>query len=289
MPNFNPVQILKNFLLTGSGDRPMAIDIFYASTTTAAPVIIYMHGFNGFKDWANWDLIARQFAEAGFVFIKFNSSHNGTTPEQPEEFVDLEAYGNNNYSKELFDLQVVIDWVLSAGNPHRAAINPNKLFLLGHSRGGGVAIIKAAEEPRVRALATWASVAEATTPWTNWSEEKMQEWSATGVQYYPNARTKQNLPIYYQLYEDYQANKDRFNILHAIARLQIPVLICHGTSDEAVPAAKAELLKQHQPAAELFLLESDHVFGRKHPWPENNLPGPMQVVLDRTIAFFRSC
>lgn len=287
MHNFSSMEIRKNFILAGYDGRPMATDIFIPGDTGAKPVIIYMHGFNGFKDWANWDLIARQFANAGFVFIKFNSSHNGTTPASPEEFTDLEAFGNNNYSKELYDLQVVIDWALQPGNPYSSSIDRSRLFLLGHSRGGGVVILEAAEEPSVKAIATWASVAEANTPWGSWSPEKMAAWKQTGVQHYPNARTKQQMPIYYQLYEDWQQNRERQDILAAIAGIRIPVLICHGTKDEAVPVHKAQLLHQRQPSSELFLVESDHVFGRKHPWTEEGLPPAMQQVVDTTITFFR--
>ena len=50
--------------------------------------------------------MADRFADAGFVFVKFNLSHNGTTIEHPIDFVDLEAFGNNNFAKELDDLGV---------------------------------------------------------------------------------------------------------------------------------------------------------------------------------------
>jgi uncharacterized protein len=280
------MQIQKIILLNGAGNKPIATDIFYTTGNKPKPVVIYAHGFNGFKDWANFDIIAKQFAEAGFVFIKFNFSHNGTTPASPEEFTDLEAYGQNNYTKELHDLQAVIDWAAGDQNPHSGNIDRNKLYLLGHSRGGGIVILEAAEDERVKAITTWASVSESKTPWSTWSNEKMNEWKQTGVQYYLNGRTKQQMPLYYQLHEDYINNTERLNVLKAMSRLSIPVLICHGTKDEAVPVSKAHQLKEANPAAELFLVESDHVFGRKHPWTESNLPGPMQQVVDKTIAFF---
>ena len=100
MHNFSSMEIRKNFILAGYDGRPMATDIFIPGDTGAKPVIIYMHGFNGFKDWANWDLIARQFANAGFVFIKFNSSHNGTTPASPEEFIENEQKGIPQISRD---------------------------------------------------------------------------------------------------------------------------------------------------------------------------------------------
>ena len=250
-------------------------------------MVIYAHGFNGFKDWGNFDLIADQFALAGFCFLKFNFSHNGTTPDAPEEFIDLEAYGNNNYTKELADLQRVINWSLSNDNPAFDLIDQEKIFLIGHSRGGGVVLLKAAEEKRIKAVATWASVAESKTPWGSWTSERIEQWKQTGVDYYTNSRTKQQMPLYYQLLEDYEANKERLNIVRAVGQLNIPLLICHGINDEAVPVEKAHLLKSAAPAAELFLVESDHVFGRRHPWTSREIAPPMQLVVNKTIHFFQ--
>jgi dienelactone hydrolase len=286
MHNFIVMQIEKNILLEGSEGKPMPTDIFYQPDSKLKPVIIYAHGFNGFKDWGNFDIIAKQFAAAGFVFIKFNFSHNGTTPSHPEDFADLEAYGQNNYTKELHDLQAVIDWSLDHHNGFANNIDTRKLFLIGHSRGGGIVILKAAEEKKVKAIATWASVSECKTPWGAWNEKKMNEWKQTGVQYYLNSRTRQQMPLYYQLHEDYLNHIERLDILKAIKNLEIPVLICHGTNDEAVPVSKAHLLRVANPAATLFLVVSDHVFGRKHPWTEQGLPRPMQQVVDTTIHFF---
>src|SRR5205085_7750672 len=142
------MEIHKNIILSGAERKPIVADIFYPVDGKAKPVVIYAHGFNGFKDWANFDIVAKQFAEAGFVFIKFNFSHNGTTPAHPEDFTDLEAYGNNNYTKELDDLQTVIDWTSGEANPHSLVIDSSRLFLIGHSRGGGIVILKAAAEKR---------------------------------------------------------------------------------------------------------------------------------------------
>ena len=165
----------KNIIIHGADGKPITLDIFYKEATLQ-PLIIYAHGFNGFKDWGNFDLIAEQFAAAGFCFIKFNFSHNGTTPEHPEDFVNLVAYAHNNYTKELFDLQAVINWALNDNNEHCKAIDKNNVYLIGHSRGGGIVLLKAAEEPRIKAVATWASVSECKTPWGNWSEDQIEKW-----------------------------------------------------------------------------------------------------------------
>ncbi len=279
------MHIHKNILIPGAAGKPIALDIFYTDPKTAKPVVIYAHGFNGFKDWGNADIIAGQFAAAEYVFVKFNFSHNGTTPQHPEEFTDLEAFGNNNYTKQLFDIKAVVDWVCNAYNIHIKAIDTNSICLIGHSMGGGISILHAAKDNRIKKLITWAAISECKTPWTNWSKEKIQEWKRTGVEYYLNGRTKQNMPLYYQLHQDYLHNAALLNIEIAMHSLTIPALICHGTLDTAVPIEKAHDLHNWQPSSKIFTVESDHVFGRMHPWKSDALPQAMQAVVDETIGF----
>ncbi|MFN2439909.1 MAG: alpha/beta hydrolase family protein [Chitinophagaceae bacterium] len=278
----------KNIIIPGVEGKPITLDIFYKKSAVQ-PVIIYAHGFNGFKDWGNFDLIATQFAEADFTFIKFNFSHNGTTPAEPELFVDLEAYGNNNYTKQLDDLQKVIEWTVDESNPHGGAIDKKSLLLIGHSLGGGIALIKAAEEQRIMGITTWASIDQCKTPWGNWPVEKLKEWEKTGVEHYTNSRTGQQLPLYYQLYQDYQANQQRLDIIKSVQQLNIPLLICHGSNDEAVHVSSAYKIHEAAKDSKLFITASDHVFGRKHPWLEKDLPSAMQQVVDETISFFKRC
>jgi uncharacterized protein len=278
---------VKNIIIPGTGSHPIALDIFFEEDGKPKPVVVYAHGFNGFKDWGNFDIIARRFAQEGFAFVKFNFSHNGTTPQTPEDFTDLEAFGNNNCTIQLADLQLVIDWICDPQNGYAEQMDTGSISLIGHSMGGGIVTLHAATDGRIKKLVTWAGISECKTPWGSWPPEKKAEWQQTGVQYYANSRTGQQMPLYYQLYEDYVQNEDRLSICKAISSLSIPILICHGTNDAAVPVEKAYQLKEWQPAAELFTVESDHVFDRRHPWAEEYLPDAMQKVVDKSMAFLK--
>lgn len=281
------MQAVKNIIIPGAEGKPISLDIFLTQTNQPRPVIIYAHGFNGFKDWGNFDLIATEFVSHGFVFVKFNFSHNGTSPSRPEEFVDLEAFGNNNYSKQLEDLGRVINWVCDPLNRFHTHLDTGNLFLIGHSMGAGISILTAANDKRIKKLISWAGISECKTPWGSWPVEKMNNWKATGVQYYLNGRTKQQMPLYYQLYDDYLQNKERLSIEKAIKKIDIPLLFCHGTLDTAVPIEKAFELKRWQPAVKLFTIESDHVFGRSHPWKEKELPVAMEAVVQESLDFLK--
>ena len=102
--------ILKhNYIIEGEHQKPILIDTTQVPNKENLPVIIFCHGYKGFKDCGAWNLMANTFADAGFFFLKFNFSHNGGTIDQPIDFPDLDAFGNNNYTKELDDLESVIN------------------------------------------------------------------------------------------------------------------------------------------------------------------------------------
>ncbi len=276
----------KNIIVKGAADREMAVDIFYARDEQR-PVVIYAHGFNGFKDWAQFDLVAERFVAAGFTFVKFNFSHNGTTPANPEDFVDLDAFGKNNYSKQLEDLEKIIDWVAKGEHMFRDNIDAGEISLIGHSMGGGIVLLQASVDKRIHKIVTWASVSECKTPWGNWAAKKMEDWKKDGVQYYTNTRTNQQMPLFYQLYEDYLTNKEKLDIKQAMERLEMPLLVCHGQSDISVAVEHAYELISWYPTAKLFTLDTDHVFDRRHPWLGSTLPRAMESILAETIRFLK--
>lgn len=279
---------IKNIEIIGAEKRTTLFDIHFIKNNIKKPIIIYIHGFNGFKDWGNFDLIAEKFASQNYFFVKMNLSHNGTTTSQPEEFADLEAYSKNNYSKELLDVEKMIEWFFEAGNTYQNEFEINQIILLGHSRGGGISILKAKENIKVNAIITWASVAECKTPWGNWDIDKIKQWEENGIVYIENKRTHQQLPIRYQLYQDFVNNKEKYNIQKALSCLTIPILLCHGTLDESVPFSAFEKLKKSNKNAAVFVVESNHVFGRSHPNTEHKIPEVCLEVINNNIHFLKN-
>ncbi|WP_420583343.1 alpha/beta hydrolase family protein [Reichenbachiella sp.] len=266
--------------------RPFAIDVRYIPNNVQKPVILFVHGFKGFKDAMHFNAIADEIAEAGYVYVKMNLSHNGVTPDHPQEFVDLEAFGKNNFSIELDDIEVVIDHICN----HKLdlpsnEIDPSQLCLAGHSRGGAVSILKACEDKRVKRLVTWAAVADLEA---FWSADFVKEWKEEGVQYIKNARTLQDMPLYYQMVEDFEKNSQRFRISGQLSKLNIPFLAIHGTDDETVPVEALLLLKGVYPSMETHRINgANHTFGGKHPWSEPELPEFTKVLVSKMIDFLK--
>jgi uncharacterized protein len=278
------MKLVRNKILTGANSLPILLDVYRPDTNVPVPVVVFAHGFKGFKDWGCWHLIAEAFTAAGFAFIKFNFSHNGTTPEDPEAFGDLEAFGRNTYSKEWEDLNVVLDWITADATEF--LFDTNHLSLIGHSRGGGLAIAKAADDDRIKKLVTWASVSSLAWLWAD--EAFKNHWKNTGVIYQKNARTGQDMPLYYSLCADYEANEYLFDLEEAAPRVRQPWLIVHGEADSSVPPAAAQHLHQLKPQARVHLIpEADHTFGAKHPFDSDILPPHCVELVEVSVKFLQ--
>ncbi len=273
-----------NLILTGSQQKPIAVDITYVAGEYKKPLILFAHGFKGFKDWGHFNAVANYFAEKDFVFAKFNFSHNGTTLEKPLDFDDLEAFGNNNYIFELNDLESVLNALLT-DEQLKNEIDSEQVYLIGHSRGGAISIIKTSEDTRIKKIVTWAAVADIVS---RNSSKTIETWKESGVVHTYNGRTKQQMPLNVQFYDTIIANKERLDVVKAAEKLNVPFLIIHGTNDEAVTLKDAYLLNEANELSTLFIIEeANHTFGAKHPWEEVILPEDSKLVIDRTIQFLR--
>ncbi len=230
--------------------------------------------------------MAEELAKNGILFIKFNFAFNGGTLEEPIDFPDLDAFGENTYTKELDDLEVILNWICSEDFPYADLCDLSRLTLMGHSRGGGVVVIKAAEDKRVQKLITLASVSDFGDRFPK--GEELEAWKQKGIAYIENSRTKQQMPHLFDFYEDFKANEERLTISKSAKRLEIPALIIHGTADPTVELENALELHEWIKNSELFKLEeSDHVFEVSHPWEKDELPPAMQKIIERTATFTR--
>lgn len=283
----NDIHNINFKLISYHNNRPFLADVRYLRTKNPKPVILFNHGFKGFKDWGAFNMVADHFAKAGFVFIKMNFSHNGTTIEKPTEFADLNAFGDNNFNIELDDTGVLLDYIFS-----KDCLIPSEemslenLYLCGHSRGGAMVILKANEDPRVKAIATWAAVNNLEGWYT---EEELAYWKKHGIIYIHNSRTGQDMPLKYQIYEDYQNHRNRLLVPQAVKQLHIPFLAAHGTSDATVPVEAVYEMKKWNPDIELFIMEgTDHTFGATQPCISTKIPADTKIISDKTIEFFKS-
>lgn len=277
---------INNYLLKSKNGKLIPVDIYWETCEFPLPIVLFVHGFKGFKDWGHWTAIAKEFAKAGYCFVKFNFSHNGTTPEDLLNFADLEAFGQNNYSKELDDLQLIMNWIQKESDlKEKVNWQEKNINLIGHSRGGPIALIGAKENTCVQRVITWAGVHELDYAWKK-EEGQVETWEKEGVYYVLNGRTKQNMPLYYQLFEDYQTNATRFSVKKTLNNLEKPYLILYGSTDPAVPVDATEYLAKEAKQAQVKIIkDANHVFGGQHPFVAEDLPLHTKELITESLSF----
>ena len=261
------------------------IDATFSVNKKPKQVVVFCHGFKGFKDWGPFNKIANHFADNDIMFVKFNFSFNGTTTNDPINFGDLKAFGNNNFCKELDDLSLVLDWIENC-QELKGEIDTSKISLFGHSRGGSIVMLKTAEDRRVEKVISWASP-------SNFLErlpkkEKLAKWKELGVVYIYNGRTKQNMPMYFQFYENCIKFAKRLNIQNAVSKMSIPHLLVHGNDDPTVLLSEAVNIKSWNPKIHLHVIDgANHVLGGFHPYDLEKFPKDLQEAIDVTIKFLK--
>lgn len=268
--------------ISGPRELPICLDLQVSSKDH--PLIIFCHGYKGFKDWGAWNLVSNSFCKSGFNFLKFNFSYNGGTPQQMIDFPDLEAFGNNNYSTELDDLNQVISWAKKGAGQLLTPVRP--IFLIGHSRGGAISVLGASENDSISGLATWGGVSDFDTRFP--IGEELKAWKQSGIYYVDNKRTNQRMPHYYQFFKDFQKNMDRLDIRRAARSLKMPYLILHGTQDEAVHFTEAMRLRKWALHAQLEIISAaNHTFGSHHPYDSEILPEWLAEAVQATSDYFK--
>ena len=257
-------------------------DVRFVDDEATKPVVVFCHGFKGFKDWGPYPEWGRYLAQAGFISVHLNFSYNGVHRDAPTEFTELDKFAANTFTRELGDLRAVLNAVDQERLP-KAPVDPNRIGLMGHSRGGGTAILQTDRDDRVDALATWSSVSTFVDRFT---DEQIEDWEAQGFTEVVNSRTGQVMRLNETLYDDAKAHEDELDMQAAAERIDGPWLVVHARDDESVDFGAAQTLARATETAELFEAEGGHTFGGAHP-SDGTVSASLETVWDRTIAFFQ--
>lgn len=107
--------------------------ISFSEKGSKAPCLILGHGFTGNKDERLLVTISERLLEAGISSVRFDYSGHGESDGAPEDVT---------VAQEVSDLQAVLEYV-----KQEEVIDPDQIFLGGHSLGGLVALLTAFQLP----------------------------------------------------------------------------------------------------------------------------------------------
>ena len=181
----------------------------------ARAAVVIVHGLNGSKDWGFFPWLSEYLCDSGVVAARFTMLHD-TYTEQIQELLEVVEYTQSRFR----------------GLP---------LFLLGHSRGGGVALLAAREIEELGGVITWSAISRA----DHWGDVDV---SGTAV------------------LADFEANRNRLDILDSASRLKTPLLAIHGANDTSVlPDESRKIVSRSRDASLMLIGGASHTFNTIHP------------------------
>jgi uncharacterized protein len=208
----------KVFFDNPSGEKLAGI-LHYPKSENARGAVLLCHGMESSKESDKLVYLSRAFAQRDMLALRFDFACVG---ESTGSFEDI------TYSAEVEDLQAAFAFM--------RARHAGKIGILGSSMGGTVALLFAARNPDVAALATLAAplhpervLSRLSTP------AELQQWRQRGFTLYHGQRI--NVSLLNDL--------EKMNVPDAIKKINCPVLILHGDRDDVVPVEEAHELHHH--------------------------------------------
>ncbi|HUI09159.1 MAG TPA: alpha/beta fold hydrolase [Bacteroidota bacterium] len=254
---------------------PLRGDLRYTAGGRPAPLILVCHGFTAHKDWGPFPFIGNALAAAGFASAVFNFSHNGMGPGF-RRFTELEKFSRNTIGREVGDVRALVD-AAAAGVLGKGILDPSRIGILGHSRGGGVALLAASRDERIRAVVGWGSVAT----FRRFTPHQREIWERDGFLPVTVRGMRTRLRYGIEILRDLDANADAYDLHRAAAALRVPLLLVHGEADVSVKPEEARSLVDAAGGTlrqMVVIGGTGHAFGAGHPWRASN------PALDRAIA-----
>jgi uncharacterized protein len=204
----------------------------------ARKIVVIGHGVTGNKDRPFVVALAEGLAKAGVTALRFSFSGNGASGGK---------FTRSTITKEVEDLGAVID-----------AVREKSICYVGHSMGGAVGVLRAANDPRIHALISLAGMvhtkafAEREFGMVKAGEGFM--WDDT------------NCP----LSQEYMADMAKIgSVINEAPKIKVPWLLLHGTEDDVVPIQESREIfaRANEPKRLVELKGANHVFAGEHTAP----------------------
>lgn len=219
--------------------------------------VIFCHGFTGGKDYNWFPEMAEALSKKNIIALRFDFAGNRDSEGKFEEMT---------YTQKISDLRSALDYLWKMGI--------RRIGVTGESLGGGICILTALEDHRIKALALTAPIVY---PWVTHMRRLTRGERLVLKEKGQRIFEDPHKPGYaLKLNRTFYEDAKKYNILKAVKNLRKPTLILQGTADQLVFAKETKKLYQEisSEIKEYILFPgSDHSFRTipKHTKRRNQL------------------
>ena len=192
-------------LLVGDLHRPRDV---------IGPALVLCHGMESTRGGTKQTAIVERFVPKGWTVLRFDFSYVG---ESGGRFEDMTVSG------EVDDALGALDFL--------SDFSPSLCVLVGSSLGGAVALLAAAQAPEsVDAIATIAAVGDPALFTASMTPEEVARWRREGKRRWREGWMRSSFLL----------DLESIDIMDAVRKIHMPLLLMHGTVDDVVPFEHAE-------------------------------------------------
>lgn len=203
------------------------------------PAVILCHGRGGCKDAKKMISLADALFAEDLIVLRFDFSGHGKSEGD---------YSETTLTQEINDVHCAIEAICSLNKVDR-----KKLGIIGHSFGGSVAIVEAANDSRIKYAASIAGVADMMAPLRLYIGPKaLRRWLKEGFIDDGGKKLK------YSFITDF----NKHSILSCAKKIKIPFLVIHGIKDDTVGMHQAKEIAKAAKVP-LRVVNEDHDFGKE--------------------------
>lgn len=202
---------------------------------------ILLPGYLDSKDYPHLVALAEDLKNDGYTAVRFDPA--GTWESEG----DISEY---TISGQLEGVRNVLEYMLKQ-------YQYKNILLGGHSRGGFVSILYAAQDPRIsKVLGIMPPYALIKTV----DDDKIENWRKTGFRIskrdIPNSKEEKEFRVPYSNIEDTK----QYNVLETVSKLHIPVLLVTGEFDDVISPEDVKKIydKANEPKKFIELKNIDH-------------------------------
>lgn len=220
----------------------LAVAISYPSQETDKLAIL-CPGHLDSKDYPHLGSLAEELGRNGYTTVRFDPT--GTWDSDGD-------ISNYNHSQYLNDIKSIIDDMLSRKNY-------SKIIVGGHSRGGQIAILYAARDPRVGLVfGIMPSIGSTKKQSNPIKKQIISDWEKSGVRLIQRdvpgnkQQTKQ-----FRLPFENTLDADKYDVIADVRKIKVPIILAAGELDKVVtPTHVKEIFANANEPKKFILLKN---------------------------------
>ncbi|GAB1370761.1 alpha/beta hydrolase [Candidatus Kapaibacterium sp.] len=279
------MKVIYNEILNKVG-RIIKYNIRIPEDNSSVPLIIFSHGFKGFRNWSFIPYVCSKFSDSGFISLNLDFSMNGIIDDE-KQIYDDSVFRKNTVSSEIADLICLIEYLKENRENAEYLKNWNsEIILVGHSLGGAVSILTSEKLNDVKGIVLWASISKLDRN----TQRQKDLWKEIGFVEIEIPITGQKLHLDYTYIEDKDNNIGVDAIHKALLKMDTPILIIHPETDMTVSIKEAYEIKstasKYKIRDLIVIPKSGHTFNCRHPFEGAN--AGLDIAIESTIKFVNS-